>query len=138
MINCKPFILYKVGCMTIMKRILVIDDEPNLRQVLMDTLAYLGFEVFGAEDGQSGLAVAMEQLPDLVISDVVMPNMDGYELMEHMQQDPRTQAIPVIFISAGGDCQAKQRCLRLGATRYVPKPFVVEDLLSAVETQLIA
>jgi CheY-like chemotaxis protein len=124
--------------MMMTKRILVIDDEPHLRQGVMDTLTYLGYEVIGASDGRNGLALAIEQHPDLIITDVVMPNMDGYEMLSQMRRDPRTKSIPVIFLSAVGECQAKQRCLNLGASRYVLKPFVVEELLTAVQTQIVA
>ena len=124
--------------MDMMKRILIIDDEPHFRKGLLDTLSYLGYEVMEAEDGLSGLALAIEYCPDLIISDVVMPRMDGYELLQQMHDDPRTRAIPVILLSAVGASQAKQHCLHLGASRYVPKPFEVEELLSAVQTQLVA
>lgn len=115
------------------KRILVIDDEPNLRQALIDTLSFLGYEAMGANDGMSGLEMAVEQCPDLIIADVVMPHMDGYELLEHIHDNPQTRTIPVILLSAVGECQAKRRGLSLGALRYMPKPFEVEELVSAVQ-----
>jgi len=116
-----------------MKRILVIDDEPYLRLTLIDTLRFLGYEVVGAEDGRSGLELALQHCPDLVIADVVMPHMDGYELLKQLRQNPQTRTIPVILLSAVSEYQAKQRGLRLGASQYLPKPFVVEELLSAVQ-----
>ena len=115
------------------KRILVIDDEPYLRQALIDMLSFLGYEAVGANDGLRGLEMAIEQGPDLIIADVVMPHMDGYEFLEHIHDNPQTRTIPVILLSAVGACQAKRRGLSLGALRYMPKPVEVEELVSVVQ-----
>lgn len=117
-----------------MKTILVIDDEPNLRQTLIETLHFMGYTTLEAADGATGLALAATHYPDLIIADVIMPGLDGYEFLEEMRQNPRTRTIPIILLSAVAEYQAMQRGLRLGACQYVSKPFAVEELLSAVQT----
>lgn len=115
-----------------MKTILIIDDEPRLRQAMMDTLTYAGYETIGAGDGISGLDLIAEHHPDLIIADVLMPRLNGYDLLKHLRQDPQTQAIPVILVSGMAEYRAIQQGMALGAFEYVSKPFAVEELLSAV------
>ena len=115
-----------------MKRILIIDDEPRLRQAMMDMLTYVGYETVGAGDGIVGLQLMSERLPDLVIADVLMPRLDGYELLRQIRENPQTQNIPVILVSGVAEYRAVQQGLALGALEYVSKPFAVEELISAV------
>lgn len=86
-----------------MSRILVIEDEPNLRKNILDFLELEGFDVLEAEDGQVGVDRAREQKPDLIISDISMPNMDGYNALLELRKDTESANIPVIFLSAMAD-----------------------------------
>jgi DNA-binding response OmpR family regulator len=115
-----------------MARVLVIDDEQAIGHVIRLLLESQGHEVFVADDGSRGFALAQRQSPDLVILDVMMPILDGFGVLEALRRDPRTAPIPIVMLSAltGEDVEA--RCLELGAAAYVRKPFDSDSLLGAI------
>ena len=115
------------------KRILVVDDEPQITRVLRTTLTGSGYEVRTAEDGHSGLRVAREWQPDLVITDVSMPNMDGIELCRLLRAE---SALPIIVLSVKGEEKAKVDALDAGADDYVTKPIGMDELLARVRRNL--
>ncbi|MCA0456705.1 MAG: response regulator [Chloroflexi bacterium] len=119
-----------------MSRILVIEDEPNLRKNILDFLELEGFDVFEAEDGLVGLECAREQHPDLIISDISMPNMDGYKALLELRKDERSANIPVIFLSAMADRSFVRHGMELGADDYLTKPFSYPELLAAIQARL--
>ena len=116
--------------------ILVADDESESRQLLVDILKAEGYEVRPADDGQLALASIMAQPPDLILLDIRMPDMDGFEVCRRLKSRAATEEIPVIFISASGELEEKVEGLRLGAVDYVTKPFQREELLARVRTHL--
>ena len=116
--------------------ILVIDDEPELRDELVDILTFEGFETVSAKDGLDGVEKARKHLPDLIICDVGMPEMDGFQVLETLQKDTATANIPFIFLTAFADKSNLRRGMSLGADDYLTKPFLKEDLLTAVHTRL--
>ncbi|MBF2089049.1 MAG: response regulator transcription factor [Synechococcales cyanobacterium K44_A2020_017] len=118
------------------KRLLLIDDDPNLILLVKDYLEFRGYEVITAENGREALEVLEDDIPDLIICDVMMPEMDGYSLVEHVRKDPRTSWIPVLFLSAKGQSQDRVKGLNTGADVYMVKPFEPEELVAQVEASL--
>ncbi|MGF1935357.1 MAG: DNA-binding response regulator [Nostoc sp. ChiQUE02] len=118
------------------KKILVIEDDAVTRNLFLEVLETQGFDAIGAEDGLAGIQQAQEHLPDLVICDIQMPNMDGYSVCTRLQQYPDTAIIPFIF-STGSNTQTDiRKGMDLGADDYLTKPFLIEDLLRAIEVRL--
>lgn len=118
------------------KRLLLIDDDPNLILLVKDYLEFRGYEVVTAENGQEALEVLDKETPDMIICDVMMPQMDGYSLVEHVRKNPRTSWIPVLFLSAKGQSQDRVKGLNTGADVYMVKPFEPEELVAQVESSL--
>lgn len=118
------------------KRLLLIDDDPNLILLVKDYLEFRGYEVVTAENGREALEVLDLEMPDLIICDVMMPEMDGYTFVKHVREEPRTSWIPVLFLSAKGQSQDKVKGLNTGADVYMVKPFEPEELVAQVESSL--
>jgi DNA-binding response OmpR family regulator len=121
-------------------RVLVIDDEAPIRLLCRVNLVAEGMEVIEAADGSSGLAQAREQLPDVILLDVMMPGLDGWRVAEELLADGRTASIPIVFLTARAEIRDRARGLDLGGLEYVTKPFnplelapLVRDLLERVE-----
>jgi len=117
-------------------RILVVDDEPPIREILKFQLENAGFEVACAEDGAEGLQMVEERPPDLVLLDLMIPQMDGYEVCRRLKRDYSTRHIPVIILTARGELDEKLKGLESGANDYVTKPFSVPELLIRVKNVL--
>ncbi|MEW6491525.1 MAG: response regulator transcription factor [Cyanobacteriota bacterium] len=118
------------------KQLLLIDDDPNLILLVKDYLEFRGYEVITAENGREALNILDQQVPDMIICDVMMPEMDGYTFVEHVRQDSRTSWIPVLFLSAKGQSQDRVKGLNTGADVYMVKPFEPEELVAQVESSL--
>ena len=120
------------------KRLLLIDDDPNLILLVKDYLEFRGYEVMTAENGREALEMLDKDTPDMIICDVMMPEMDGYSLVEHVRKDSRMSWIPVLFLSAKGQSQDRVKGLSTGADVYMVKPFEPEELVAQVESSLNA
>ena len=118
------------------RRLLLIDDDPNLILLVKDYLEFRGYEVITAENGREALEVLEQETPDMIICDVMMPEMDGYSLVSAIRQDPKTSWIPVLFLSAKGQSQDRVKGLNIGADVYMVKPFEPEELVAQVESSL--
>lgn len=119
--------------------LLIVDDVPENLVVLGEVLRQGGYRVRAANLGQVALRYAIQEpLPDLIILDVMMPDMDGYEVLNHLKEDPRTADIPVIFLTALTGSQDEERGLLSGAADYISKPIVPAVVLARVKTQLLA
>src|SRR6476661_8335645 len=114
-------------------RILVVDDEPQLIRVLRTGLKSRGYDVLAAEDGQSGFKLFQEWKPDLVITDLAMPNMDGLELCRRLRT---ISQVPIIILSAKGEERIKVEALDIGADDFVTKPFGIDELLARIRASL--
>lgn len=114
-------------------RILVVDDEPQLIRVLRTGLKSRGYDVRGASDGESGLETFNEWHPDLVISDLAMPNVDGLEFCRRLRA---ISQVPIIVLSAKGEEKTKVEALDIGADDFVTKPFGIDELLARVRASL--
>ncbi len=119
-----------------MKRILVVDDEADVVDVLKLVLGKNGYEVLTATSGMDGLARAQSALPDLILLDIMMHRMDGWEVLKLLRLDERTGAIPVVMLSARIEPKDKIRGLQEGAIDYVTKPFAVRDILAKIAAAL--
>jgi DNA-binding response OmpR family regulator len=117
-----------------MSRILIIEDELPMRTALADALGSAGFRVLTSEDGEKGLARALEQLPDLILLDVMMPRLDGFALAAELRRLGRT--VPILMLTARGGVQDRVRGLDAGADDYLLKPFSTEELLARVRALL--
>ncbi len=116
--------------------ILIIDDDELLITLLEHKLSQRGLEVNSANDGQDGLLAAIDGQPDLVVLDVMMPTMDGFEVLRHMKENERTRDIPVIMLSAKRLEDDVVNGLNLGAADYLVKPFMPEELLVKIQRLL--
>jgi adenylate cyclase len=116
--------------------ILVVDDLPDNLRLLFTLLMPQGYEVGKALNGQMALKSAYASPPDLILLDINMPNMDGYEVCKHLKANPQTKDIPVIFISALDDVWDKVKAFKVGGIDYITKPFQAEEVLVRVENQL--
>ncbi len=117
-------------------RVLVADDDPDLRQLLRLILQRDGYEVIEAADGEQALARAVDSAPSLILLDVMMPGTDGFDTCRKLKSDRRTNAVPVIFISARGDLRSREEGLKLGADDYLNKPVDPKDLMRRVRTAI--
>lgn len=115
-----------------MKKILIVDDEPNIVMALEYTFKKNNFEVFIARDGQEALDILNNDLPDIIILDVMMPNVDGYDTLEQIKNDHRLRDTKVIFLSAKSKEKDIEKGLSLGADLYMTKPFSVKKLVEQV------
>ena len=119
-----------------MTRILIIEDEPRMRKNTMTTLKREGFQTFGAENGTEGIAIAKRELPDLILCDVMMPEVDGYGVLGALRAERTTENIPFIFLTARAERGDIRAGMNLGADDYLVKPVVIDDLLAAIQARL--
>ncbi len=119
-----------------MKKILVIEDEVFIRENLIELLEIEGFEAIGAENGTSGLHLAKEHQPNLILCDVMMPELDGFGVLEALRQDSVTATIPFMFLTASADRNNLRRIRGLGMSDYILKPFNVDKFLEVVSSCL--
>ncbi|MGC9524202.1 MAG: response regulator transcription factor [Limnospira sp.] len=118
------------------RRLMLVDDDPNLVVLVRDYLEFRGYEVVTAENGKKALERLEYEVPDLIICDIMMPEMDGYTLVNLIRENPRLSWIPVLFLSAKGQSQDKVKGLNTGADVYIVKPFEPEELIAQVESSL--
>ena len=116
--------------------ILVVDDEPHIRKILAFLLEQNGFTVLSAEDGVRALQLVRTELPDLILLDLMMPKMDGFEVCQHLREDFQTSQIPIIIVTAKGDVSEKVRGLKGGANDYLTKPYDHNELVARVRNML--
>jgi DNA-binding response OmpR family regulator len=119
-----------------MARILIADDESDIRELIAFTLRFAGHEVTIATNGEDAVELALQNLPDLILLDVRMPRMTGYEACEKIKADAHTQHIPVVFLSAKGQESEVQTGLDVGAAEYIVKPFGPAQLAERVKSIL--
>ena len=115
-----------------MKKILLVDDEPSIIMALEFAFRKAQFDVFIARDGQGALDILQEKIPDVIVLDVMMPNVDGYAALEAIKQDEKLAACKVIFLSAKKKEADIERGLMLGADAYMSKPFSIKKLMEKV------
>ncbi|ADU67228.1 response regulator receiver [Desulfurispirillum indicum S5] len=119
-----------------MRRILLIEDDPVLRHNMVELLTLENYDVDDAQDGEEGVRKALESHHDLVLCDIMMPKMDGYQVFEALKSHPRTASIPFLFLTAKVDKEDVRRGMVMGADDYIQKPAPIEELLQAIEVRL--
>jgi CheY-like chemotaxis protein len=119
-----------------MKKILVIEDENFIRENLLELLEIEGFQAVGAENGCVGVELAKQQQPNLILCDVMMPELDGYGVLAALRQDPVTAKIPFLFLTASADRTNLQKIRDLGINDFILKPFNVDKFLAAIADRM--
>ena len=119
-----------------MTKILVIEDEAPIRERMVKALTFEGYEAYGGENGREGLELAKQHKPDLIIADIMMPELGGQALVSLLRDDPATQLTPIIMVTALDQRVEQRRFMELGVDDYITKPFDLAELLGAVQAQL--
>ena len=115
------------------KKILIIEDEKPMARALELKLARAGFEATSASNGEDGLAILEKETFALILLDLIMPKMDGYQVCAHLKDDPQTRDIPVIMISAAGEKDIEKRCHSCGADDLILKPYESKELVVKIK-----
>ncbi|GLB53812.1 hypothetical protein NBRC110019_28530 [Neptunitalea chrysea] len=119
-----------------MKKILIVDDEPNIVMSLEYTLKRNNFEVFIARDGSEALEILKTNIPDLVLLDIMMPEVDGYETLKRIRLEEKLNDTKVVFLSAKNKASDIEKGLTLGAVKYITKPFSIKKIVSDINELL--
>src|SRR5476651_2433091 len=118
------------------KKILIIEDNNDIRENVVEILELAGYQVFEANNGKKGVDLAVKNLPDIILCDIMMPELDGYGVLYMLNKNPETATIPFIFLTAKAERLDLRKGMEMGADDYLTKPFDDMDLLSAIETRL--
>ena len=119
-----------------MKTVLIIEDELTVRESLVDLLEIEGFRAIAADNGKTGLKLALKERPDLVLCDISMPGLDGFGVLQKLRENPDTGAMPFVFLTARTTKVEFRRGMELGADDYLFKPFTIDELMSAIAARL--
>ncbi|WP_228237474.1 response regulator transcription factor [Allomuricauda sp. M10] len=119
-----------------MKKILIVDDEPNIVMSLEYAFKKKDFGVFIARDGTEALEIAEREIPDLILLDVMMPQMDGYETLKRIRENEKLSQTKVVFLSAKSKEKDIEKGLEMGADGYMTKPFSIKKIISDVEEMI--
>jgi two-component system chemotaxis response regulator CheY len=114
------------------KTVLTVDDSRTMRDMLLLTLSDAGYRVVQAEDGMHGLEVLAGETPDVIVTDINMPRLDGFGFIEKVRQDAKYRALPILVLTTESDAEKKDRARRAGATGWIVKPFDPTKLVAAV------
>ena len=114
------------------RKILIVDDEPNIVMTLEYTFKKQNFEVYIARDGSEALHILEKDVPDVVLLDIMMPNVDGYQTLKHIRKTPSLKNAKVVFLTAKNKASDIEKGLKLGADKYLTKPFSVKKIVSEI------
>ncbi len=114
------------------KKILIVEDIPGLIHILQLEVQRLGYETILASNGEEAVEMAIAQLPNLIMMDIMLPEMDGFEAARQIREDPHTRAIPIIAVTALSSRKDKKKCLERGCDDYLSKPFTASQLSSSI------
>ena len=117
-----------------MASILVIEDTADIRDILTRQLRYAGHQVIGAMNGVDGIACARAHLPDLIVMDLVMPLLDGWEAIRQLKADTRCAALPILAITARAQAETKEQARAVGCDAFISKPFTMQELFAVVNS----
>jgi CheY-like chemotaxis protein len=138
--------LYHVGHLTFLqlllliksimsqRTILIIDDHNEIRENTAELLSFGGYKTLTAENGKKGVEMALAEKPDLIVCDIMMPELDGYGVLHLLRKNPETEDIPLIFLTAKAERSDLRRGMEMGADDYVTKPFEEIELMNAIES----
>src|SRR5690606_18412438 len=119
-----------------MKKALVIEDNDDIRESTAEVLTLAGYETFTAANGKIGVELAVKSLPDVILCDIMMPELDGYGVLYLLQKNPQTARIPFIFMTAKAERTDMRKGMEMGADDYITKPFDDVELFNAIESRL--
>jgi CheY-like chemotaxis protein len=115
-----------------MKTVLIIEDNQEIRENTTEILELAGFKIIVSENGKVGVRTASQMLPDVILCDIMMPELNGYEVITQLKQNPATSKIPFIYLTASVEKKEIEIAMKMGADGYVRKPFEVNELLDAI------
>lgn len=115
------------------KRVLLAEDEPNIVESLTFLMERAGFDISAESDGRVALEEALSNTPDILILDVMLPELDGYEILRQLRADPRTEALPILMLTAKGQREDRETALECGADLFITKPFSNSEIVAAVK-----
>jgi len=115
-----------------MKTVLIIEDNLEIRENTAEILELTGFRVLSSEDGHHGIALAIDEKPDVILCDIMMPDINGYQVIKELKDNPETSAIPFIYVTASGEKSEIKRAMDMGAYGYIRKPFDPDKLVQLV------
>ncbi|MBU0502271.1 MAG: response regulator [bacterium] len=118
------------------RKILIIDDEPDMVEMISMRLKAFNYETISAGNGEEGIKIANQQKPDLILLDLMMPVMDGYETCKQLKEDDKTKKIPIIILTAVGKADSVSRSMEIGAVDYISKPFEPKTLMEKIRKVL--
>ena len=116
--------------------IMIVDDSPTNHQILKHCFNRIGYQVISANNGKRALEMLESNIPDLIVLDIMMPEMDGYETIDRLKKDDKTKDIPVVFITAISKSTEKVKAFKAGAVDYITKPFQQDEILTRITTQI--
>ncbi|CAN5186455.1 N/A [soil metagenome] len=119
-----------------MKTILIIEDNEDIRENMAEIVLLSGFAVFTAENGKEGIILATNNHPDIILCDVFMPQVSGYDVLKELKNNPATSLIPFIYVTAGGEKSEVKLAMDLGAVGFIRKPFEGQELLNEIKKYL--
>ena len=115
-----------------MKTVLIIEDSQEICENTTELLELAGFKVIAAVNGREGIEAAVKKSPDIILCDILMPEMNGYEVIKQLKENTSTAAIPFIYVTASGEKNEVKLAMEMGADGYVRKPFDVDELMAAI------
>ena len=115
-----------------MRKILIVDDEPNIVMTLEYAFKKRSYEVFIARDGEEAVKIAKETIPEVIILDVMMPNLDGYETLKILKKEPKLENTKIVFLSAKNKSVDIEKGINLGADKYLMKPFSIKKIINEI------
>ncbi len=119
------------------KKILVVEDNPVIANMVQKMLVHLGYDFIVATNGKQGVNMAASQLPDLILLDISLPEMDGFAAARQIRQNPKTRSIPSLALTGRASFEDQEACLQSGCNDYISKPFTFEILASRIEKLLV-
>src|SRR5471030_2651590 len=118
------------------KKVLIIEDNDDIRENVVEILELAGYQVYAAQNGKAGVDLAISSLPDIILCDIMMPELDGYGVLYMLNKSPEAAAIPFIFLTAKAERIDLRKGMEMGADDYLTKPFDDMELLNAIESRL--
>jgi len=120
------------------KKILIVEDNLDLTYILLRLVEYAGYDSILAVNGKEAVEMADSQMPDLILMDIMMPEMNGFEATRLIRENPKTRCIPIIAVTAMSSAQDREECLKCGCSDYMSKPFTPSQLAATIEKHLMA
>jgi len=119
-----------------MKKVLIVDDEVDHITMMQTRIEASGYQCLSAYDGEEGLKIVLDEMPDIILLDIVMPKMNGYEMCCHLKNDDKTKEIPIIIITASGAKKLEKKCIELGVEEIMHKPYDSSYLVERIAFHL--